>query len=89
MPRRVTVGSPLTCALGKRIEVERKRRGISLREVARAIGQKETMVCRWESGGGRPSMEDMLALSALFNRSIHWLVVGQAFQPAQTLKVAA
>lgn len=60
----------------------RKKKRLSQQELAEALDVSRQAVSRWEVGASMPSMENLLALSKLFDVPVHELVGGAG--PAET-----
>lgn len=56
------------------IRAERARKGLTVKEVAEAIGVHENAVSRWESGETQPRADNLLKLSHLFGCSPEYLL---------------
>lgn len=56
--------------LNKKIVSLRKKKGLSQQDLAEALDVSRQAVSRWEVGTSLPSMENLLALSKLFETSV-------------------
>ena len=54
----------------------RKQSGLTMKQLATAMGKTESAVSRWESGENSPKMEDIHALAKFFNVEMDNLVYG-------------
>ena len=61
-------------SLGIRIKQERLRQGLTQEAVAEAIGVSRTAVSKWESGGSEPTIQNLVALSRLFDVGVDSLL---------------
>jgi transcriptional regulator with XRE-family HTH domain len=58
-------------ATGKRIKELRKQNNLKVREVSEYMGfESEQAVFKWQRGDSMPTLDNMLALSHLFNTTI-------------------
>jgi transcriptional regulator with XRE-family HTH domain len=58
-------------ATGKRIKELRKQNNLKVREVSEYMGfESEQAVFKWQRGDSMPTLDNMLALSRLFNTPI-------------------
>ena len=65
-------------ATGKRIKTLRIERGISVRELQNFLGfEQPQAIYKWQSGASLPSVDNLLALSELFQISINDILVKQ------------
>ena len=60
---------------GSNLRYYREERGLTQKQLADKVGYTEKSVSKWENGGGMPTMETLLQLSALFNVSLDELVL--------------
>ena len=51
----------------------RKEKGITQRELAEAIGSKETTVASWEQGKSLPNIQTLYRLSKYYNKTIGYM----------------
>lgn len=56
--------------LRHRIRVLRETNNWSQRELAQRVGVNGTAVCQWESGGKRPSLDNLVRLTEVFGVSM-------------------
>ena len=60
--------------MNKKTKELRKQKGISQEQLAEKIYVSRQAITKWESGNGIPDIENLLAISALFNESIDSLL---------------
>lgn len=61
---------------GKRIEELRKKRGFKVREIAVLMGfQEPQAVYKWQQGKALPSLDNLFALSRLFDVRMEDIIV--------------
>ena len=51
----------------------RKKKGVTQRELAEAIGSKETTVASWEQGKSLPNIQTLYRLSKYYNKTIGYM----------------
>ena len=51
----------------------RKEKGVTQRELAEAIGSKETTVASWEQGKSLPNIQTLYRLSKYYNKTIGYM----------------
>ena len=65
-----------TCATGARIKALRLERGLTVKEIQKALGFNEPQaVYKWERGSSLPSTDNLLALSLLLEVQIEEILV--------------
>ena len=62
--------------LKEKLTLLRKKKGMSQQELAEALGVSRQAVSRWEVGVSIPSIENLLALSKLFDVPVYELAGG-------------
>lgn len=62
---------------GSRLYELRKQKGLSQEELASRLDVTRQTVSKWELGDSTPDMEKLIALGALFERSLDELVLGK------------
>ena len=62
--------------LHEKIQVLRKKKGLTQEKLAQALYVSRTAVSKWESGRGYPNMDSLKGLSAFFGVSIDELLSG-------------
>ena len=60
--------------IGENLRRERLSSGLTQKEIADKVGYSEKSISKWESGGGVPGIETLMALARLFNTDIGSLV---------------
>lgn len=60
--------------LGEKLKSIRKQSGMSQEKLAEKIGVSRQAITKWETGAGIPDIENMVAISSLFNISIDELL---------------
>ena len=60
--------------LADRIQQLRKQKGISQEELADRVGVSRQAVSKWESDGGVPELDTLIAMSRLFHVTIGQLL---------------
>lgn len=60
--------------LGEQIKTMRKQAGMSQEKLAEKLGVSRQAITKWENNGGVPEVENLLALSTLFNVSVDSLL---------------
>ena len=60
--------------IGQRIASRRKQINLSQETVSEQIGVSRQSVSKWESDAGLPDIDNLIALSKLFNVSVGWLL---------------
>lgn len=68
-----------TTSIHERIKLLRTQNKMTLQDVAEAMGrgpEYRTAVWRWENGS-KPSYENIMKLSKVFNASVEWLMNGE------------
>ncbi len=70
-------------SLGKRIKQERFQQGLTQEAVAEAIGVSRTAVSKWESGESEPTIQNLVALSRLFDVGVDSLLGVERHQYSQ------
>lgn len=68
-------------AFGARLRELRKSRGLSLLEVAAAVGVSKPCVCQWESGKSKPRHAHLERLALALQTSTLYLLSGQQLHP--------
>lgn len=58
----------------KNMKAERARKGMTIRQVAAAVGVHENAVLRWESGFSEPMGSNLIELSKLYGCSPEYLL---------------
>jgi len=74
----LSMGYPVidTLATGARIKALRLERGLTVKEIQKALGFDEPQaVYKWERGGSLPSTDNLLALSLLLEVPIEEILV--------------
>lgn len=66
--------------LAKRIQTLRKQNGLSQEELAEKLGVTRQAVSKWESEQSTPDMDNIIALSDLFEVSTDYLLKGEDFR---------
>lgn len=75
--------APCTANVGSRMRTERKRLGLSVRELARRVGVSASLVSQVENGKARPSVATLYAIANQLGTSIDELLdVPEAARPA-------
>ena len=72
------MGYPMidTRATGARIKALRLERGLTVKEIQKALGFEEPQaIYKWERGGSLPSTDNLLALSLLLEVPIEQILV--------------
>ena len=65
----------------------RKQAGMSQEQLAEKLGVSRQAVTKWETNGGIPDIENIMAISALFGISIDELLMGaSAWHPIPFLR---
>ena len=67
-----------------RLKELRTERGMTQRDVAEAIGVSPVAVCQWETGVTRPTVTNILAMSAALHCSVDDLLRPKATASAPT-----
>ena len=62
----------------------RKKSGMSQEKLAEKIGVSRQAITKWETGAGIPDIENMIAVSALFNISLDELLSNEKIEKNQT-----
>ncbi len=62
----------------------RKKSGMSQEKLAEKIGVSRQAITKWETGAGIPDIENMIAVSALFNISLDELLSNEKVEKNQT-----
>ena len=63
--------------MGKIIASLRKEKGLTQAELAQKLNASDKAVSKWESGGGFPSLEYILALATFFGVTTDYLLTGE------------
>jgi transcriptional regulator with XRE-family HTH domain len=58
----------------EKLKTLRKQKGISQEQLAEKIYVSRQAITKWESGNGIPDIENLLAISSLFNESLDSLL---------------
>jgi len=58
----------------EKLKILRKQKGISQEQLAEKIHVSRQAITKWESGNGIPDIENLIAISALFNESLDSLL---------------
>lgn len=64
-------------SINERILIERKKKGLSQEELAARIGVSRQAVSKWESAAATPDLDKIVALSAIFDVSLDYLIKGE------------
>lgn len=75
--------------LKEKLTLLRKKKEMSQQELAETLGVSRQAVSRWEVGASVPSMENLLALSKLFDVPVHELAGGAGPEKAVGTEPAA
>ncbi|MDE5767853.1 MAG: helix-turn-helix domain-containing protein [Oscillospiraceae bacterium] len=62
--------------IGQRIRCLRMRNGITQKELAKILYVSESTVSGWERGRAEPSIDFIVRLTALFQTSLNYLIIG-------------
>lgn len=73
--------------LNERLQTVRKQYQLSQKDVARAIGVSPSIISGYETGERSPSLENLVALSRLYNCSIDYLL-GNGENTSNTIDVS-
>ncbi len=78
---------------GTRLRELREEKGVSMVELARAIGVSDAAVCKWENGVAEPKLSYIIRLAEYFDCSVDYITgndgeYGSAANPAAAIKVA-
>jgi transcriptional regulator with XRE-family HTH domain len=60
-----------------RIQELRKRKGLSQEQLADVLGVSRQAVSKWESGQSLPEIEKLIAMSALFEATVDYILKGE------------
>jgi transcriptional regulator with XRE-family HTH domain len=85
----MAAADPLARTLGARLREERRRIGVSLRELAAASGLSTTTVHQIESGRGSPSLATLQALASTLGVPLGALFESQATEDAPAILLPA
>lgn len=61
---------------GEQLKEYRKRKGLSQEKIAEHLGISRQAVAKWEAGQSRPSTENLMALSALYEMPLDQMAEG-------------
>lgn len=62
---------------GNKIREQRKKSGMTIKQIQDACGISAAAVCKWQNGQALPSIDNLLILSVLWNVKMDDLVVKQ------------
>ena len=62
--------------IGQRIRYLRKKHQMTQRTLAKALHVSESTVSGWERGRTEPSIDFIVRLTALFQTSLNYLIIG-------------
>ena len=66
-----------TRAIGARIKQRRKARNLTVEDIARFMGfESEQAVYKWQRGDSLPTVDNLYALSRLFDTSVDDILIG-------------
>lgn len=65
-----------TETIGERIKYLRKKNSITQKELAKTLYVSESTVSGWERGRAEPSIDFIVRLTALFQTSLNYLIIG-------------
>ena len=68
----------------EKLKSMRKQSGMSQEKLAEKIGVSRQAITKWENNSGIPDIENMLALSSLFNVSVDELLSNEKIEKKQT-----
>lgn len=68
----------------EKLKSMRKQSGMSQEKLAEKIGVSRQAITKWENNTGIPDIENMLALSSLFNVSVDELLSNEKIEKKQT-----
>ena len=60
--------------LGEKLKAARKKAGLSQEELAKKLSVSRQAITKWENNKGIPDVENLKALSALFDVSVDYLL---------------
>lgn len=63
--------------LSEKLQILRKKKGLTQEELAQALYVSRTAISKWESGRGYPSIDSLKAISRFFSVSIDELLSGE------------
>lgn len=58
----------------ERLKELRQQKGVSQREIAKAVGVSQTGFLRWEQGKNQPTLENLMELCKYFDVSVDYLI---------------
>ena len=73
--------------LKQRLQAERKKHRLSQKDVAIALGTSASIISGYETGERSPSLENLIALSKLYNCSTDYLL-GKEESSSKTIDVS-
>lgn len=62
--------------IAKRLQVLRKKAGYSQEQVAEMLGISRQAVSKWESGQGKPEIDNIIKLTKIYNVSSDYILLG-------------
>lgn len=74
--------------LGEKIQLSRKKKGMSQEDLANLLNVSRQAVQKWESGASTPELSKLVEMSNLFEVSIDWLVKDALEIKNETIKEA-
>ena len=70
--------------LADRLHDLRKKSGYSQEQLADLLGISRQAISKWESGQGKPDLDNIIKLTELYNISADYIITGQDFQKNDT-----
>ena len=62
--------------ISERLQELRKNAGLSQEQVAETLGLSRQAISKWESGQGKPDIENIIKLSELYHVSTDYILLG-------------
>jgi transcriptional regulator with XRE-family HTH domain len=78
------MGTPI----GERLKARRKAKGMTQKELAKAVGVVQSAISEIERGGSQSaSAENLLRIAAILDTNPHWLLTGKGDPELSSFKV--
>lgn len=62
--------------IGERLQTLRKKAGYSQEQVAEMLGLSRQAISKWESGQGKPEIDNIVKLTEIYNVSADYILLG-------------
>ena len=63
-------------SIAERLQELRKQSGYSLEQVAELLGLSRQAISKWESGQGKPEIDNIVKLTEIYNVSADYILLG-------------